>query len=271
MFGIGKSTKAFIRKIKYNLQDIFVNSQESSQYYHEMTIKYYNPEYFIDIVPKYKIIFIQVPKAGSTTIKTLLSKAAGAAISNPNDINYRKKSGLLSPRGFGLDNFLNLVRSPEALVFTVVRHPYRRLLSCYQDKFARNAARENTPYNRDARRFIPDEEWLRLEPDEPLPLETFIKMACRSNYSRINGHWSAISDIVPLSLIPVIHIGKIEQMTETINLLRQRGLPESVFDNIQLNKTGGGSMQDALLSEPLRHAINHAYARDFSNFGYDPT
>lgn len=77
-----------------------------------------------------------------------------------------------------------------------------------------------------------------------------------------------MSDIVPLNQISFSHIGRLENIETTFDILRRQGLPESVFPETAMNKSKQSNNLPNLDPE-LADMINRAYAADFSNFGYD--
>ncbi len=269
MFGIGKKTKEIARRTQHKAKDTFIYKKEAVEFFKSLEASYYSPDYFFDIVPEFKIVFVQVPKAGSSTVKLILSRAAGGNPQTERDIHKRKTSCLLSPRMYGLNRFYALLNDPAAFIFTVTRHPLERLLSCYKDKFLPYKASEQTPYNKEALALLKGIGTTEIDPGQPLPLEAFLRMACNSNYARINGHWSAMSDIVPIDKISFTHIGRLSEIGQTMDLLKQRGLPSSAFPETAVNQSKQPKKLPALDLE-LANLVNQAYAADFRNFGYSP-
>ena len=98
------------------------------------TIPY--PRIIID--KRHKLIYCFVPKAGSTTWKTILKNATGhprAPLVRPHDydklhkvLNLPRLDTLPAEEGY------RLLKDPDYIRFMIVRHPIGRLLSAYQEK-----------------------------------------------------------------------------------------------------------------------------------------
>jgi hypothetical protein len=92
--------------------------------------------------------------------------------------------------------FFELIDSPNSFVFSFVRNPNSRLVSCYADKFAQYPVTYRRGSMKDAHRCF-SRELKRLPFDEPLPFPMFVDMACATNRTGTDGHWLLMDRMVP--------------------------------------------------------------------------
>lgn len=218
--------------------------------------------YFFNVAPDQQLIYIEVLKAGCTTIKNLLATCLyGRQLSNPHDIHARQNSGLLGPSDIGLSRFESLLYDPQTLVFTVVREPFSRLRSCYLDKIAR-------PNHVIISTLMGDRAH-----DKPISFETFVRRACATAETTDNGHWAPMSRIVPMSSGVNIRVIKLENLSHELSpVLDRLDASPAIRDSITrpLNAAGRAHIFDAEWTEPLKDEVRKAYTADFALFGYDP-
>ena len=94
---------------------------------------------------QHKVIYCPVYKCSTTTLKTLLHETSGAKeskwfeydITHPSQ--HMKSPGIMQINDYDKDNKVH--RLDTYYSFMVVRHPFDRLLSAYNDKFGKNAER----------------------------------------------------------------------------------------------------------------------------------
>src|SRR6516162_1683946 len=93
---------------------------------------HFDAETYIDVLPQHRLIYLWMPKAASTTIRSVLSSLEFGTLSGPplELLNSRRCSGIRSPRVAGFSVFHRLAKSAE-----VVRNPYARLLSAWSDRY----------------------------------------------------------------------------------------------------------------------------------------
>ena len=95
---------------------------------------------------QHKVIYCPVYKSGTTTLKTLLHQTSGAneskwfAYDLKRPSQHMKSPGIMQMNDYDKDD--QVTRLETYYSFMVVRHPFDRLLSAYNDKFGQNA-REN--------------------------------------------------------------------------------------------------------------------------------
>lgn len=94
----------------------------------------------IIVVKPWKIAYARVPKAGNTAIKVAMSQVMGFAKAPPGEVTRDAYWRSVDPKNV-------LVVSPgefasaryrDYFCFSVVRHPFDRVVSCYKNKILRN-------------------------------------------------------------------------------------------------------------------------------------
>ena len=196
-----------------------VNSREcrlnsaASAFFKAVRKHHFDAETYIDVLPQHGLIYLWVPKAASTAIRSVLSSLeVGTPPGPPLELlNSRRCSGIRSPRQAGFSVFHRLAKSAEALRFTFVRNPYARLLSVWSDRFQGKPLTERNP-SIDAYRahratispLLPD------GPDQTLSFPQFVEFATATVDQRIDIHWQLQNDFATVSGLPLDLIGKVE-------------------------------------------------------------
>ena len=97
-------------------------------------IKAYNSQYPKGIIStKHKLIYYPVPKVASSTVKRFLaiSKAVEAHSEVDDQFSY------IHTYTFPQVDIKGLKKYNDFIIFTVVRNPVDRIVSCYRDKIKR--------------------------------------------------------------------------------------------------------------------------------------
>lgn len=120
--------------------------QPALAFYRNIRNSGFDADTWIDVLPRQKLIYVSVPKAASTTIRSVLSQFEMRAAPPDERVLYKRRcSGLLSPSLAGLDVFHEMASSADTLRFTFVRNPYARLVSAWSNKFAGKHCAVATP------------------------------------------------------------------------------------------------------------------------------
>ncbi|TGQ66728.1 hypothetical protein EN829_018940 [Mesorhizobium sp. M00.F.Ca.ET.186.01.1.1] len=231
-------------------------------------------DYFFHVFPEQKLIYIEVPKAGCTTVKRLLSICAYGVNQDdrPGAYHIRQQSGLLAPSDVGVKLFESLLRDPETLIFSVVRNPFSRLRSCYLNKFydLKISDPKNTKL---IKQLIGDMSSLSssdIERDQ-MSFDSFVKGACATAALGKDGHWSLMSAIIPDSSDFTVEIIKLESLAEGLTpVLDRLGASEEIRSSQAKPLNQSAPRPEIVWTEPLADAVARAYAEDFRRFGYDP-
>ena len=249
---------------------------EALSFYQRTMRGAYLPDDLIDVVPQLKILYLAVPKAASSRIRSNLAALigndtiSGWTSSRNWRVHNRKASGLRAPR-HSILQFYHLAVSPEALRFTFVRNPYARLLSCWADQYR---DRPLVPGYGRVEVYLAHREKanpaLPLGPDKTLSFQDFVAFACATSTWRIDKHWQQQSDIVELPGITFDLIGKTETFANDFKpVLDYVGASDEVRRAAipPFHTSARRGLSDYFTPE-LAERIYRAYERDFDKFGY---
>jgi len=100
-----------------------------------------------------------------------------------------------------------------------------------------------------------------------LSFEQFLQfVASENDLSSCNPHWRRQVDLLFYSILPYTHIGQIEELDKTADLLQNHlRFPE----RLRLTSSNSSGKTDMALSEDLAERIYQLYVSDFIAFGYD--
>jgi hypothetical protein len=232
-----------------------------------------NINHLFHVFPERKLIYVEVPKAGCTTVKRLLSICAYGINhdDNPEAYHSRQQSGLLAPSDVGVKLFESLLRDPETLIFSVVRNPFSRLRSCYLNKF--HDLKISDPENAGLInqlmgdvRSLPASD---IDRDQ-LSFDSFVKGACATAALGKDGHWALMSAIIPDSNDLGIKVVKLESLAEGLEpVLDRLEASEEIRSSLAKPLNQSVPRPEVAWTQPLTDAVAQAYAEDFRRFGYD--
>lgn len=207
-------------------------------------------------------LYIEVPKAACTAIKTFLRSLYTDAPLRPFIENNREtsidmfihsRSNVPIPPITSLPDTVQrqLFESSDVLRFTVVRNPYTRLISAWRDKVL---LRE------------PTVEDIHSSVQGNVTFEKFVAYLEESNPPYWDDHWAKQVDLCFPAAIPFNHIGKIENLSKTAYALECH-----LAIRVTLPMANSGALRiEPEVSEGTRISIASLYADDFTAFGYDP-
>lgn len=227
-------------------------------FYERMRAEGYDPAAHIDVVPQLRILYIAVPKAATSTVKSLLGSLMGRDVKTPRQAHKRRLSGLPGPAQMSRRTFFDIATGADSFRFTFVRNPYDRLVSCWLDKYQDKPLHGGDSF---ARLYLA----ARPTRAETLSFPDFVSWAAETAAARVNAHWALQDDLVSMPGIALDHIGKVENFdADILPLLARTGLPAPRHN---LNVSGAANRR-ALYTPPLAALVERAYARDFERFGY---
>ena len=178
----------YARRIRAHVIDsreCWLNSAASA-FFKTIRQHHFDAETYIDVLPQHGLIYLWVPKAASTTIRSVLSSLEVGTLPGPplELLNSRRCSGIRSPRLAGFSVFHRLANSAETLRFTFVRNPYPRLLSAWSDRFQGRRLIEGKP-GIDAYRAhrAAISRLLPYGPDQTLSFPEFVEVCNRNSRS----------------------------------------------------------------------------------------
>jgi hypothetical protein len=244
-------------------------STQSATFFNDVREHHFDAETYIDVLPLYSLIYFWVPKAASTTIKSVLSSLEFGTPPGPplELLSSRRCSGIRSPRQAGFSVFQRLAKSAEALRFTFVRNPYARLLSAWSDRFQGRPLIEGHPSINSYRahraaisRSLPD------GPDQTLSFPQFVEFATATVDQQ--------DDFVTVPGLRLNLIGKVESFqTDFARVLDHIGVTNEArarYLQLAANPSSHQAWQD-YYTDALAGRVYRAYERDFDKFGYPRT
>jgi len=231
----------------------------------------YNPNAHIDALVQQKLIYVNVPKCASTSIKMMLSRLVGRTVASFEQLHNRKYSGLQSPFQIGMSAFHRLATDSATLRFSFVRNPYERLVSAWADKFQDRylVAGDSFIDKYLAHRKAVDPSLPRGE-HRMLTFADFATYATATASLRVDAHWGLQDDILGMPRLALDFIGHVETFARDI---------ERVLDHVRADRLLGQAALMPLRASPhnswplyspqsLADRVYRAYERDFDRFGY---
>lgn len=231
----------------------------------------FDPDAHIDVLPRYRLIYLSVPKCASTTVKLALSELQRGTAPPPDRIHVRRYSGLNSPTQVGLSEFHRLAVGSATLRFAFVRNPYARLVSAWADKFQNKALIAGDSFvdlYLDHRAAV--DPTLPHGPEKTLSFKQFVEFAVATCEQRVNAHWQLQDDLLTMPGINLDFTGKVESFRpDFARVINHIGTAPATLQRF-------GAAFNASLHGPwpeyydnaLAARVHRAYERDFDRFGY---
>lgn len=233
------------------------------------------------VLPRWKVVYISVPKAGCTSLKWLMADLQGESTEHFSEVLSAEtsRSMLIHHRAQWQhtpmlrrlsDEELEAI-SPENgwFFFGVVRHPSARLWSGWQSKWLLREPR--------FRRLFPDHEtWPRIPSTTADVVEDFQRFVRRldthpSDPIFADRHFRAQTHLLRDTVTPYSRIYQTSQMGELMADLEKHLLPlglESMPELRRSNETPLPPLR-SLFSPDVLDTIGRHYASDFERYGYD--
>jgi hypothetical protein len=244
---------------------------DASAFYNELNGGGYNPNALIDVLIRQKLIYVNVPKCASTSIKMILSQLVGRRVTSFDQLHKRIYSGLRSPFQIGVPAFHWLATDSATLRFSFVRNPYERLVSAWADKFQDRylVAGDSFIDKYLAHRNAIDPLLPRGE-HRMLTFADFVTFATATAGLRIDAHWGFQDDILNMPGLALNFVGRTETFTKDI---------VRVLDHVHADKRLRQAAVMPLRASPhqswplhytqnLADRVYRAYERDFDRFAY---
>ncbi len=180
------------------------------------------------------------------------------------EVHQRTKSGIPGIVDVGPHRFFSVADDPETLIFTFVRNPYARIVSCFRDKVERHPLCSRGGFNRDIRAFF-GQRLNVLDLGSSLSFEWFVEMACATSRDASNGHWLTMNRLLPEHDVVCTFIGRVESFDSDIQTVCAQ--LHMAPPTRKVNATGKVRVSD-WLTPSIRDAIRSAFREDFDRFGY---
>jgi len=243
----------------------------AASFYNAMRENGYDADTYIDVLPKQRLIYLNVPKSASTTVRSILSTLEWGKPPPLNVIYKRRCSGLRSPAHIGISAFHQLVKNPDTLRFSFVRNPYARLVSAWADKFEGKpiiAGDQFIDTYRTHRALV-----ARSLPDgaeRGLSFADFVEFAAATAHLGVDSHWQLQENLVSGPGIALDFIGRLENFDDDIDHVLDHAHAGDRFREMvssQLNRSHHLRWQH-YYTDALAARVYSAYERDFDRFGY---
>lgn len=216
--------------------------------------------YLTHVSPRHNAVFVEVPKAGCTTVKRLLQYAEvdGRVEDLPADVHRREQSPLQAPEE---GNDLDYLFGPgsDFFRFAFVRNPFTRSLSCYLDKIVGN------PWERDIR--LPQ---LGFSKDAYPTFVEFLEAVAAQDERRMDIHWTPQSRLLSLDTVSYHFLGRFEAFQADLRRVQQRvGLraPDGLITE-RPHATDASEKVRQYYDDKATALVLEIYGTDFSRLGY---
>ena len=212
--------------------------------------------YSIHISLNHRIVYFEVPKNASSSIKTMLHRLE---YGDPDfehttfaDVHGRDFSPLLTP--FQVHNFRKIITGGEFLLFTVFRDPFERLLSGYIDKVVNNGQ-----FHKEIRATT------GTSSSSAPQFKEFIYWLAGQKVSDMDQHWKPQCIQSHYGTVPDLQVFSMDRL-DSLSLAIQRhvGTDRFVLERTSPHKTGSKFAIDEHYDEAAKELVRRKYADDFA-------
>lgn len=199
-----------------------------------------------------KFVYSRLPKAGNSTVISTLYREYGDVTDR--DFIETVKLGQRPPSRLAPAEIDRIVES--FFVFTVVRNPFARLLSCYRDKIARPSIFRSMV----SRRYLG-------EVDCEISLDQFLDFLSHEANLLMDAHWAPQARLLAFPMANYQLIGAVETLEDDLaKISGVLGLDGRTVSYVP-HATGASNRLQAL-SDGQARKIATIYQCDFDLFGY---
>ncbi len=223
---------------------------------------------FVNLDRRY--MYYEVPKAGCTSMKTLIHTVeklpklmpfVGSHREVRRDMFIHERSQFKQPSLLDFDDHIQeeILGSPDFFRFTIIRNPYTRLQSAWQDKIRLCAPRYEGRYYA-IKGALPTGR----DPGSIISFAEFIGSLSADELATCDHHWRLQTAHLFYPSINFTMVGRLEQFNNAIAAFYAHiGLDSDVPPN--MNETGPATQFD----ETLAQRVHMLYKADFEAFGYE--
>lgn len=215
----------------------------------------------INISLKHGYIYFEVPKAGTTSIKTALHAAEignlpGPAIgAHPPNLH----SPFVKPYQLSRETLLGLLRDPSIFKFSFVRNPYARLLSGYLTKMLSQEGSYIAFYR----------NTLGFGVSEEITFAAFVEHVCNQTPDRMDKHWRAQFYQSFAAFCDLDFVGKLENFDADAMTVSERIGIDLSHIAIAPNATGAMQKLRNYYTPEISALVADTFDVDFLQFGYE--
>ena len=227
---------------------------------------------FVSLPKRY--LYFEVPKAACTAIKTLIREIENAPplklfIGSPETrrdmfVHARQNVPLPSLIELSDEEQREVLDAPDFFRMTVVRNPYTRLVSGWQNKVVMCEPRYEQIY-RDLKGGMP-----QTGPKPTISLEEFVAyIESRWDLNTCDPHWRRQAEHTLQRAMNFSCIGKVEALGDTLHRFEQHlGRSKPLLAE---RKNPSRRVNQETHDARLAPRIHELYRGDFDTFGYDST
>jgi hypothetical protein len=272
--GLLQSIESGVKKISWAASKPLAGLLEpsSSEFYDRLWADGCEPDSLINVLPTHKVIYVAVPKAGSTHIREVLARVVGKHSRSLKSSRRRKFRGPYGPRSMAAHSFFRLATDSQTLRFSFVRNPYARTVSLWCDKFRGKPLVSGDHFIDKylAKRHELDAR-LPAGPDRTLPFGDFVTFASAMARCGCDKHIQAQGDILSMPGIRLDLVGKLESFSNdfirVLDHLRAHQLVRLEAMSCIRNSSSHDHWPQYYTGD-LADRIYAAYECDFDGFGY---
>lgn len=209
-----------------------------------------------------KYIYLDNPKAASSFIKSALLQA------EVRDGTLPDRPGADDIHGTGFWDTGFDLRHENCFVFSFVRNPFVRILSCYLDKIS---TANGPPRNIVAREQFCSTYAIPYETE--ISFTDFLEAISNSDFETEDTHWGAQSRNLLSGSLAIDCIGNVEHMEEDVRHILLRAGADIREPRGQVHATGAITKLQHFYGPAERELVVRKYKEDFDRFGYsrDPS
>ncbi|WP_226645158.1 sulfotransferase family protein [Microbulbifer variabilis] len=219
---------------------------------------------------KNKYVFVQISKAASSNVKSLIQAAEFHGTPwNVTNVNDKWYSPHISPFQIS-DEFLGEIfeKGSDFKITTFVRNPFSRLLSCYLHRIV---AQPESPSNKVLKRLTGGRG------GRDVTFNEFIEIICSQNSVDQEAHWRCQSDDLAVDHIKYDFIGKLENIDhdlgELLSLIYNKEIAHQLIKKVKLDmspmKTNSSErLLEYYSDKSTVDCVLNRYEKDFLQFNY---
>lgn len=240
--------------------------------------------YYVD--RERKVAFVLNPKVGTTFIRKCLVDAFAKFYSQADASNgrYRLLNSARKMPIAPLADYFDFLRNPDGYkIYSIVRNPYKRLVSGWRDKFYdghfASESHSVSGYPRSIRKGVLAE--LRAfakarnlpggEKDTLVAFSTFVEFIASGVHGKRNHHWDRQSDVIFYSDIPYTQTFQMEKGLDRAlyPLFKDTEVTENwILQRAGLPSNASSIDKESPITSVLADRIYEIFEDDFVSFGY---
>lgn len=225
---------------------------------------------FVHVQKRY--LYFEVPKAACTQIKEMLRQQEGAPPiqlfagklrETRREMFVHARENVPLPSLVDLDDATQkeVLESDGFFRFAIVRNPYSRVVSAWKNKVVPCEPGAERLYL-EIKGRLPD-----MHAKELITFDEFVNYLGKIDLSASDPHWRRQADHLFLDALSFSHVGKVEDMSATMNRFQQHlGLAEPLMGG---KKNVSAPVGLATYDENLAGKVYSLYRGDFERLGYD--